>query len=105
MRQDGSDAAVATRLRFCRGRDCRRRSKAQEKLAESLPETLMLGQMSCQDVCDGPVVEVQRTRRFVFERVRGREVREALLAFVHTGVMEACLSERLVAVKKNKKKS
>jgi hypothetical protein len=79
---------------LCGGEDCRERAGAWRKLREALGEAELVG---CQKICAGPVcgLEIDGTVEW-FSKVRGRELREAVVAAARGDAVEPALWGRRV---------
>jgi (2Fe-2S) ferredoxin len=84
-------------VRICRGSDCRKKRKACRKLDALLLDRARVQGVSCQKICDGPVLglEVEGHLEW-FEDVAGRDVRRAVDAFLESGALKKALRKRRI---------
>lgn len=92
----GAGFLLETRVRLCRGKSCRKHQGPISKLENVIDDRCRLGTIKCQGFCKGPVAVVERTgERFWFTRLRGKELRRDLDAFVDGGRLSKRLKRRL----------
>jgi (2Fe-2S) ferredoxin len=85
------------RIFVCGGKSCQKRTKKRKILLKSLAEIAEVGEIECQDICNGPVVVVPIKDRLTwFERVDTKKARRSLLDLVAGGKVTKTLRKRLV---------
>jgi hypothetical protein len=87
----------APAVRLCRGSDCTKERRAQERVLELVTGRARVIPVKCQKVCDGPVLGLEIEGEIEwFERVSGKAARAALAAWLDDGTLQKALQKRRV---------
>ena len=79
----------------CKGKSCRKRNKEHAAVLEALVATAKVEQVSCRDICEGPVVGFSDGGgKTWFRKVDGKKSREGLVTLAHGGEMVKALRKR-----------
>ena len=88
---------MKTKLRFCKGKDCRKYRKGVYKLLAEVEDLAMTDTIKCQDICKGAVIVVQtKQHRYWMKKMTGKENRANLRSFLLNGVLPKPLEKRVV---------
>ena len=91
---------MKTKLRFCKGKDCRKYRKGMCKLLAEVEDLARTDTMKCQDICKGAVIFVQTDdQRYWMKKMTGKENRAHLRSFLMSGVLPKSLEKRVVRQK------
>lgn len=88
---------MKTKLRFCKGKDCRKYRKGMCKLLAEVEDLAMTDSMKCQDICKGAVIVVQtKEHKYWMKKMTGKENRANLRSFLLSGELPEPLEKRVV---------
>ena len=92
---------MKTRLRLCKGKDCKKYRKGLCKLAAEVEDLAESDMMKCQDICKGAVIVVHTPEhRYWFKKMTGKENRRNLRSFLQSGQMPPKLEKHMVKRKR-----
>ena len=95
---------MKNRLRLCRGKDCRKHRKAMRKIAEEIEDLVETDQVKCQDICKGAVIVVHTgEHKYWMKKMRGKQQRQKLRAFLESGTIPEQLEKHIVKRKRRRR--
>ena len=87
----------------CHGSDCRKRRKEFNAVVESLAEEGRVCPVKCQKICKGPVVGMNIEGRIEwFSKLRTKQSRQHLIAFIRQGELSKRLWDRVKKKRRGK---
>jgi (2Fe-2S) ferredoxin len=87
----------------CKGKNCRERTGARERLELELGEVAEVKRVRCQDICSGPVVGVTIDGQWEwFRRIRGSKSRRAVVKLLTEEKLGKRLRKRRVKQRSGK---
>ena len=86
-----------SKLRICRGKDCRKHRKPLRKIASHVDDLCETGTIKCQDICKGPVLVLTHGEyRYWFKKMKGQPIRDGFREWLLGEPMSSQLEHRLV---------